>query len=320
MTHSTATSRQRVLGGLWGSLVGDALGVPVEFEDRSVLRADPVEGPRSFGTHHQPAGTWSDDGALILCTVDSLLAHEFDPQDMGGRFVEWVRRGLWTAGGMAFDVGMATSDALHRIERGVPAENAGGCAEYDNGNGSLMRILPVALRFAARETPLLFSHVERASAITHGHVRSKRACAFFAAVVRALLRGEAPSGAVDRARAEFRAHYGQGPDLAPFERVLNGDLAATAEGDVASSGYVLHTLHASLWCLLTTSSYRECVLRAVNLGGDTDTTACVAGGLAGVYYGLNGIPDEWRTGLLRQGDLNELLERFANALRAPATR
>lgn len=320
MPHSTTDSRQRVLGGLWGSLVGDALGVPVEFQDRSVLKCDPVTGPRSFGTHHQPGGTWSDDGALILCTVDSLLAHEFDPQDMGCRFVEWVRRGLWAAGGMAFDIGMATSDALHRIERGVPAEKAGGWAEYDNGNGSLMRILPVALRFAASETALLFSHVERASAITHGHVRSKRACAFFAAVVRALMGGEAPSHAVDRARAEFRAHYGQGPDMAPFERVLTEDLAATAEDSVASSGYVLHTLHASLWCLLTTSSYRECVLRAVNLGGDTDTTACVAGGLAGIHYGLAAIPEEWRRGLLRQDDLHDLLERFANALRAPSTR
>src|SRR5262245_20405496 len=129
------TLRERILGGLWGSLVGDALGVPVEFKDRAILQADPVTGLRGYGTHQQPPGTWSDDGALLLCTVDSLLTAEFDTTDMGQRFVNWCKRGLWTAWGDAFDIGMATSDALRRIENGVPAENAGGRGEYDNGNG-----------------------------------------------------------------------------------------------------------------------------------------------------------------------------------------
>jgi ADP-ribosyl-[dinitrogen reductase] hydrolase len=140
--------RERILGGLWGSLVGDALGVPVEFKDRATVQADPVRNLRGHGTHNQPPGTWSDDGALILCTVDSLIRSRFDTQDMGERFVQWMCRGLWTSWGEAFDVGVATRDALMRIDEGRPAEQAGGADERSNGNGSLMRILPVALRFA----------------------------------------------------------------------------------------------------------------------------------------------------------------------------
>src|SRR6266536_515199 len=116
------TKRERIFGGLWGSLVGDALGVPVEFKDRATVQADPVRDMRGFGSHHQPHGTWSDDGALILCTVDSLVNSEFDTQDMGGRFVRWMNEGLWTANGDVFDIGMATTDALMRIARGTSAE------------------------------------------------------------------------------------------------------------------------------------------------------------------------------------------------------
>ena len=101
----TPSKRDRVLGGLWGSLVGDALGVPVEFKNRATLQADPVKDMREFGTHHQPRGTWSDDGAMILCTTDSLVNHEFDTADMGQRFVRWMKEGLWTANGDVFDVG-----------------------------------------------------------------------------------------------------------------------------------------------------------------------------------------------------------------------
>ncbi len=120
------TQTERILGGLWGSLVGDAFGVPVEFKDRSTVKEDPVVDMRGFGTHGQPPGTWSDDGALILCTVDSLLNSKFDTENMGKRFVEWMYRGLWTATGGIFDVGIATTNAITRITNGTSAEQAGG--------------------------------------------------------------------------------------------------------------------------------------------------------------------------------------------------
>jgi len=308
----TISLRDRILGGLWGSLVGDALGVPVEFKDRAIVQANPVTGMREYGTHRQPKGTWSDDGALIFCTTDSLVNHEFDLADMGERFMRWMNNGLWTARGEPFDIGIATSTALLRVADGTPAQQAGGRDEFDNGNGSLMRILPVVLRFAAEPIELFADRVESVSSITHGHFRSRMACVCYGLVVRKLLLGKQRHVALDSARAEFSSFYRQVEALPHLRHILEDDLASLPEGEIVSTGYVLHTLHASLWCLLTTHSFRECVLKAVNLGGDTDTTGCVAGGLAGAAYGLKSIPADWIGQLARKSDVDVLFQKFAD--------
>lgn len=310
MKTDVALMRERVLGGLWGSLVGDALGVPVEFKDRVAVQIDPVTDMRGFGSHKQPLGTWSDDGSLTLCTVDSLVNRKFDLQDMGKRFVEWVNHGLWTAWGKPFDVGVTTRDALFRIAGGMPAERAGGTDEYSNGNGSLMRILPMAIRFAAEPIESFANRMELVSAITHGHARSRMACVLFGLFVRGLQLGSEPQRALDAARSEFAELYGQSASFNHFRPLLEDDFRSLPESAIASTGYVLHTLHASLWCLLTTQDFRECVLKAVNLGGDTDTTGCVTGGLAGILYGFNGIPSEWIGALPRRQDLDCLFDKF----------
>jgi ADP-ribosyl-[dinitrogen reductase] hydrolase len=310
---SRANSKQdRVLGGLWGSLVGDALGVPVEFRDRTEVQRDPVTGMRENGSHHQPKGTWSDDGALILCTTDSLVNFEFDTQDMGHRFVRWMNEALWTATGVVFDIGMATTDSLMRVANGTPAESAGGRDENSNGNGSLMRIIPVALRFAGEPTISFSRRMERVSAITHGHDRSKMACVFFGLVVRQLLLDRKPQAALDAARVEFTGLYERAPEFERFRHHLTDHFHSLPEGEIISTGYVLHTLHAALWCLLNTQDYRDCVLKAVNLGGDTDTTGCVAGGLAGVTYGMKSLPSDWIGQLARKGDVDCLFREFAD--------
>ena len=316
------TPRERILGGLWGSLVGDALGVPVEFKDRATVQADPVAGMRGHGTHHQPPGTWSDDSSLLLCSTDSLVQHEFNTGDMGERFLRWYREELWTPHGRVFDVGVTTSRALARIAAGVRAEVAGSDDQFSNGNGSLMRILPVCLRFAGLPDKQMLDRVERASAITHRHPRSQMACGLYALVIRKLLTGASLSGSFAAALGAFESSYKAdrrwSVELDYFRMLLAGDLARRSETEVDSSGYVLHTLTASLWCLLTTRGFAECVLKAVNLGGDTDTTGCVAGGLAGMHYGLGAVPEEWRTALARHGEVASLFDRFAAILPAPA--
>ena len=169
------TKRERILGGLWGSLVGDALGVPVEFKDRATVQADPVKEMRGFGSHRQPAGTWSDDSSLLLCSTDSLLHHDFDTEDMGKRFVRWYQEELWTPHGKVFDIGVTTSRALARITSGVRPELVGGDDQFSNGNGSLMRIIPVSLRFAnssdqtdARSRPSRFCDHTSTSSVSNG--------------------------------------------------------------------------------------------------------------------------------------------------------
>jgi len=314
------SNRERVLGGLWGSLVGDAPGVPVEFRPRVEVQRNPVTDMRGFGSHRQPKGTWSDDGALILCTVDSLVNSEFDTQDIARRFVLWMNEALWTATDVVFDIGMARTDSLMRIANGTPAEDAGGCDEYSNGNGSLMRIIPVALRFAGEPIETFSRRIERVSAITHGHERSKLACVLFSLVVRQLLLGLTPQAAVDAARKEFQSLNQITPEFERFRHHLQDDFRSMPEGEVVSTGYVLHTLHAVLWCLLTTGTYRDCVLKAVNLGGDTDTTGCVAGGLAGVAYGIHSVPSDWIAQLARKPDLDHLFHEFVELCRKTASR
>lgn len=317
---SIASKRERILGGLWGSIIGDALGVPVEFKDRAAVQADPVKDMRGFGSHKQPAGTWSDDSSLLLCTIDSLLRHEFETEDMGKRFVQWYEEKLWTPHGKVFDVGITTSRALARISGGMRAEVAGNDDQSSNGNGSLMRMLPVSLRFAECPQKELLDHVHRASAITHRHPRAQMAGGLFTLVVGELLHGKDAPTAFTTALSAFRSFYE--PDRwwsAEFEYLqllLAGDLAGRPETEIHSSGYVVHTLTASLWCLLNSSTFEGCVLKAVNLGGDTDTTGCVAGGLAGVLYGVKAVPVRWIRSLARRQEIETLFDRFANLILA----
>lgn len=317
---SALSESDRMAGALWGALVGDALGVPVEFMSREAIRRHPVDGMRGFGTHNQPAGTWSDDSSLLLATVDSLACGQgFDPVDLGSRFVRWERDHFYTPHGQVFDIGIATSHAISRLASGTPPELAGGDAESSNGNGSLMRILPIALWFRRASADDLAMLAQRASSLTHRHPRSQMACALYCLLVRELLTGTAPADALRTALQAFGRIYTKPPFLAErrhFQMLERGNVAETMESEIASSGYVMHTLIASIWCLLNATTFEETVLKAVNLGSDTDTTGTVAGGLAGARYGLRSIPADWKNRLARHDDVATLFAQF-NAAQTP---
>lgn len=302
--------KDNILGGLYGSLIGDALGVPVEFTTRAARELDPVVDMRGFGTHKQPAGAWSDDGALMLCSVESLIEKGFNTQDMGERFVNWYRKAHWTSHGVVFDIGNVTKAALHRVELGMRAEMAGGMDLQDNGNGSLMRILPVVLASLLEDEDTFMDRIVSASSITHRHRRSQMACVFYGLVVRDVMRGFPALVAYERTCRTFQTWYNGDPEVIVFEQLLAGDLPQWPISRIKSGGYVLETLTASLWCFLTTNTFAGCVLKAVNLGEDTDTTGCVAGGIAGVYYGLKSIPQIWIATLPKQVELTELFYAF----------
>ncbi len=302
--------RNNTLGGLYGSLVGDALGVPVEFTTRAARVLDPVVDMRGFGTHNQPAGAWSDDGALLLCSVESLNEKGFDTQDMSERFLDWYRKAHWTSHGVVFDIGNATKAALRRRELGMSAERAGGADPTDNGNGSLMRILPVVLASLFEDDATFIDRISRASSITHRHYRSQMACVFYGMMVRELMRGFPKLIAYERTCRSFQATYGAHVETEDFQELLAGDLPQWPISKIKSGGYVIDTLTASLWCLLTTDTFADCVLKAVNLGEDTDTTGCVAGGVAGVCYGLKSIPQDWIATLPKPEELTALFSTF----------
>lgn len=241
---------------VYGLAVGDALGVPYEFRPRGSFRCTGMAGN---GTHRQPEGTWSDDTSMTLALSDSIReCGEVDADDILSKFRAWLFGGSYTIDGV-FDFGGTTLNAL---KSGI-----GGSEVSSNGNGSLMRTVPLAYTNASDE------EIERISAITHAHPISTGACVRYVHMARLLIEGASTQ---DAAKA-----------------VGLGDALGLERDEVRSTGYVLDTLNAATWRLCTTSSFEECALKAVNLGDDADTTGAVAGALAGIAYGYGAIPRKW---------------------------
>lgn len=310
------TFSERVLGALWGSVVGDALGVPVEFTSRADRKHDPVTSMRGYGTWNQPEGTWSDDTSLMLASAESLL-EGFDIERMGQAFVDWLHGGKWRPHGRVFDVGMTTRQAIDAILSGGAASTAGSTLESSNGNGSLMRILPVGLAFANAETEEICEAAESASAITHGHAWSRMACAYACLLTKHLIQSGDKFAALAAANHDFISHYSgtsEAEHLGKFSILLQDPLSIYPDHMIESSGFVLHTLTASVWCLLRETTFAATVLQAVNLGDDTDTTGCVTGGFAGLLYGQSEIPADWFAGVARHDELAPFFQKFTTSL------
>ncbi len=306
----------KVEAALLGLAAGDALGVPVEFKSRDFLRHRPVTGLLGYGTHNQPPGTWSDDSSLAFCLADSLCK-KYDLDDDAKHFIKWYKYGHWTPHGKVFDIGFTTRAAIDRLLEGKSPVLAGGFGEEDNGNGSLMRILPLLFHVHDKPVEERFGGTSEVSSMTHGHLRSVLACFIYLEFARQLLAGNDKHRAYENTTREVNAFLEDRPfnpsEIQKFTRILNGSLPEKTEAEIQSSGYVLHTLEASLWCLLTENTYAAAVLKAVNLGGDTDTTGAVTGGLAGLLHGTAGIPREWLDGLVRRNDIEKLARRLAAA-------
>jgi len=302
-----------------GVAAGDALGVPVEFKSREELQRAPVRGMIGQGSHHQPPGTFSDDSSLTFCTAESLI-DGYDPERIGQSFLRWYREGYWTARGDVFDIGHTTQVAMQRLEDGVQADKAGPDREASNGNGALMRMAPIVFTLKGLTIPERFRRVRQLSSITHGHLRSAMACFYYVEYARLLLEGidkcEAYRMLQDEMRETLPVLVRDPAEIAQLGRLMTGALSDQPEGRIRASGYVLHTLEASIWCLLTTDSFSSALLKAVNLGEDTDTTGAVTGALAGLIYPAEDLPASWLECLARRDDIEDLARRFAASLPA----
>lgn len=307
--------------GMYGLIVADALGVPVEFTPRVDRKADPVTGMRAYGTHHQPAGTWSDDSSMALATLASIVEKkEIDYADIMERFLQWYLHGQYTPFDKVFDIGNATVKALVRYGRGTAPLEAGGTSDWDNGNGSLMRILPVCLYLYNKQKTVCTSEdesiyvIHNVSALTHAHLRSQMACGIYYFMVKAVTEKEGSlierlQYGIDAAYRYYRRDLSNNRELANYDRLSDLDsFKLLPDTQIKSSGYVVDTLEASVWCLITTNSYEEAVLKAVNLGDDTDTVGAVTGGLAGLFYGYDQIPSEWISVIQKKDFIDSLLK------------
>jgi ADP-ribosylglycohydrolase len=268
-----------------------------------------------YGSWNQPPGTWSDDSSLAFCLAESLTKG-YNLEDIAANFVRWKQASFWSAHNEVFDIGNATYAAISRLSRGVKPILAGGMTEGDNGNGSLMRILPLLFYIRDMSIEDRYEKVLEVSSLTHAHFRSVFACFIYLEFALEILRGKQKEEVYTVVQENVTAFVEmQGfstKEIQLFNRILNQRIYEEPEINIHSGGYVLQTLEASLWCLFNSTNYKEAVLKAVNLGGDTDTTACVTGGLAGLLYGYDNIPQPWLKELARKNDIDDLCLRLAN--------
>lgn len=311
------TKLKNINAALFGVAVGDALGVPVEFKSRESISNNPVTDMIGYGTYNLPAGTWSDDSSLTFCLAEALTQN-FSLNTIGQNFVKWYYENYWTPHGNVFDIGIATQKAISRLAKGENPELAGGFEESENGNGSLMRILPLLFFIMDKPINERYFITKSVSSITHGHIRSIIACFYYLEFAKQILEGKDKFEIYRNLQTKILNYLNSlsinPSELALFDRLLNGNIQNLDEDQIQSSGYVLHTLESSIWCLLTTNNYKEAVLKAVNLGSDTDTTAAVTGGLAGLLYGFENIPKEWILQIAKQKDIENLAERLNEKL------
>lgn len=300
---------------LFGVAIGDALGVPVEFKSRQTIAHKPVTDMTGYGTYNLPAGTFSDDSSLAFCLAEALT-QEFSLQKIGNNFIAWLNNNYWTPGGNVFDVGIATRQAIRRLQQGCNPESAGGMDVSDNGNGSLMRILPLIIYIKDKPVSERYKITKQVSSITHGHIRSVIACFYYLEFARQIINGMEKFHIYKNLQTEIPEHLNalsiNRKEIKLFDRLLKENIFDLTDKEIFSSGYVLHTLEASIWCLMTTDNFKTATLKAVNLGEDTDTTGAVTGGIAGLLYGFDTIPKSWLNQIARKADIEDLADRLRN--------
>ncbi|MCC4602586.1 ADP-ribosylglycohydrolase family protein [Xanthomonas campestris] len=298
MTHGDL-ERARFRGCLLGLAVGDALGTTLEFQAPGSFT--PIDDMHGGGPFALRAGQWTDDTSMALCLAHSLLHRQgFDPADQMNRYCNWYQHGYLSSTGRCFDIGNTVRQALERYLDGGPAFS-GSADPRAAGNGSLMRLAPVAMYYAHRPGEL-GERAADSSRTTHAAAEALDACRLFAAQMRAALLG-ATRAQVLRTSCEAM--------VSPAVQALAArDHAAVPAAQIRGTGYVVDALSAALWCFATTGTFAEAVLRAANLGDDADTTAAICGQLAGAFYGVEGIPAAWRERVQDAAEIMTVADRL----------
>ena len=304
--------------GIIGLAVGDAMGVPLEFFKREHLINNPVTTMLGEQSHNMPKGSWSDDTSLNLALIDSINnKKKIDLYDIGQNFIEWGERGKYTPTGQMFGIGRTTLRSIANLEKGIlKPEKCGGTSESDNGNGSIMRILPLAYYCYSKQLSEkeIYETVKNVSSITHGHEISVMGCFIYVLYGIELLKGKNLDQAYKTIkRTKYNCYFAE-DTINRYDRILKNNIKKYELDDIKSSGYVIDTLEATLWVLLNTKSYNQAIIGAINLGGDADTIGACVGGLAGIHYGFNKINPKWINELLKLDYIVELCNKFNEIL------
>jgi ADP-ribosyl-[dinitrogen reductase] hydrolase len=305
------TTHDRYRGCLLGLAAGDALGTTLEFKQPGSF--EPLTDMVGGGPFGLKPGEWTDDTSMALCLAESLVTKKgFDAVHQLETYVRWWRHGHLSVKGRCFDIGNATRAALETFGR-YHRPDSGSRDPSVAGNGSLMRLAPVPLAFA-QDPEEAIRLASESSRTTHGSWECLDACRYFAGLIVGAVQG--------RSKDELLApQFTPIPGLWAKSLALNPQVDAIACGsfrrqppEIRGSGWVIHTLEAALWAFHSTESFRDGVLKVVNLGEDADTTGAVFGQIAGAYYGVDGIPPEWLDKLA----MRELIDQRAGELHAMA--
>ena len=303
-------NKQILSDAVWGFVMGDALGVPVEFESREFLQKKPVQELTGWGSHHQPPGTWSDDTSMMLCTLECLKKGG-SMTDLANLFLSWYKDGYLAAHDELFDIGITTRLAMERLQEGDPWFQSGNSEERSAcGNGSLMRILPYAFfdSYIQADTPIRFSQISKAGSITHAHAIPHFCSFLYVEWIKELIIGRSLLEALTAAREHTVTAMDQDPNKElvtnKMQQLLEADFSSIPVTKIKSGGYVVHTLEAVIWSALLGTDFRSTVLNAINLGEDTDTVGALTGAVAAILYG----PDlEWKQGLIATEKIERIL-------------
>lgn len=307
----------KIVDSVIGLAMGDAMGVPLEFSIRKKLIEHPVTSMLGYGSHDVPAGSWSDDTTMTICEIESFNKNnKFDYDDIMKNYIKWVLYGEFTPSGELFDIGRTCLKAIRKYDEGktIPIE-CGGTSINSNGNGSLMRILPVALYsfYKKINESSIIKLTNEMSSLTHGHDISKLGCYIYVRYVMYLLSGLSKEESYSKIKDLDYSSYSE-ESIDAYGRILNDDIKKYELDSISSRGYVVDTLEASLWVLLNTNSYKQAIIGAINLGQDTDTIGAIVGSMAGIIYGINDIPKSWLENLKRKEYLMDLTLKFDNLI------
>lgn len=302
-----ASVRDRYRGALVGLAAGDAVGTTVEFSPPGTF--PPLTDMVGGGPFDLRPGEWTDDTSMALCLAESLVERQgFDARDQMERYLRWYGEGYLSSTGVCFDIGVTVRGALERFHSsGNPF--AGSTDPHTAGNGSLMRLAPVPLFFAADPAQAIERSGE-SSRTTHGATAAVDACRYFGGLLAGAVHGVAKDALLGEMYAPVAGYWAAHPLDPAIEEIARGSFRAKNPPEIVGSGYVVRSLEAALWAFATTDSFRTGCLAAANLGNDADTTAAIYGQLAGAVYGVDAIPAEWRTWLARRA----LIERLADGL------
>jgi len=309
-----------VKDSLYGFIVGDAMGVPIEFEDREKLINKPVTSMLGYGSHDVEAGVYSDDTSMTLATMDSIIKQNgiINYNDIADRFCNWVNNNEYTATNKIFDIGMTTKYALIKyFNNKIDATMCGGTNINENGNGSLMRMLPIALYCFyknIKDDNEIFTLVKNSSSITHAHDISILGCYIYVRYVISLLETKNKISSYNFIKKLDYSMFIEEVKL-KYSRILFSDISTLNINDINSSGYVVDTLETVFWIVLNCSSYNESIIGAINLGGDTDTIGAITGSIAGILYGYDNISKRWLSKLKNKDYIDEIITKFENVFK-----